>query len=52
MNPWLVARAGLSRHKASYAVFCLIKELAVAIGVAVSAQEAADRKSTRLNSSH
>jgi putative ABC transport system permease protein len=43
MNPWLVARAGLVRHTASYAVFCLLIALATAIGVAVSAQEAALR---------
>lgn len=43
MNPWLVAKAGVVRHKASYAVFLLLIALATAIGVAVSAQEAALR---------
>ena len=44
MNPWPVARAGLLRHRGSYAVFCLLIALATAIGVAVSAQEAALRR--------
>ena len=44
MNPWLVARAGLVRHRASYAVFCLLIALATAIGVAVSVQETALRR--------
>ena len=44
MNPWLVARAGLLRHRGSYAVFCLLIALATAIGVAVSAQESALRR--------
>ena len=44
MNPWLVARAGLLKHRASYAVFLLLIAVATAIGVAVSAQEAALRR--------
>ncbi len=44
MNPWLVARAGFVRHRISYALFCLLIALATAIGVAVSAQEAALRQ--------
>jgi putative ABC transport system permease protein len=43
MNPWLVVSAGLSRHVASYGLFVLLIAVAVALGVAVSAQEAALR---------
>ena len=41
MNPWLVARAGMARHFWTYALFFALIALATAIGVAVSAQEAA-----------
>jgi putative ABC transport system permease protein len=44
MNPWLVVRAGVLRHRWSYALFLCLIALATAIGVAVSAQEAALRK--------
>ncbi len=44
MNPWLVARAGMARHFWTYALFFALIALATAIGVAVSAQEAALRQ--------
>ncbi len=44
MNPWLVARAGMARHAGTYAVFWLLIVVATAIGVAISAQEAALRR--------
>ena len=43
MNPWLVVKAGLVRHRTPYALFVLLIAVAVALGVAVSAQEAALR---------
>ncbi len=44
MNPWLVARAGMAAHRGAYSVFLLLIAVAAAIGVAVSAQEAALRR--------
>ncbi len=44
MNPWLVARAGMAAHRAAYAVFLMLIAIAVAAGVAISAQEAAVRR--------
>jgi putative ABC transport system permease protein len=43
MNPLLVVRATIARHRATYALFILLVGLATGIGVAITAQETALR---------
>jgi putative ABC transport system permease protein len=43
MNPFLVVRAAIARHRGTYALFIALVAVATAIGVAITTQEAALR---------
>ncbi len=43
MNPFLVVRATIARHRGTYALFIALVAVATAIGVAITTQEAALR---------
>ena len=43
MNPFLVVRATIARHRGTYLLFILLVAVATAIGVGITTQEAALR---------